>query len=68
MFVMMNNARFDMSIQALTIAERAYQSALAYAGERLQSREVGSKSHAAAPIIRHADVTFSWSMGGPSGP
>jgi alkylation response protein AidB-like acyl-CoA dehydrogenase len=40
----------------LAIADRAYQSALAYAKERLQSREVGSNSHAAAPIIKHADV------------
>jgi alkylation response protein AidB-like acyl-CoA dehydrogenase len=53
---MMNAARFSMAAQALAIADRAYQSALAYAKERLQSREVGSNSHAAAPIIKHADV------------
>jgi hypothetical protein len=45
-----------MSVQALGIADRAYQSALEYAKERLQSREVGSKSFDAAPIIKHADV------------
>ena len=56
MFVMMNSARFSMSLQALGIADRAYQSALEYAAERLQSREVGGKSKAAAPIIKHADV------------
>src|ERR1035438_8894334 len=53
---MMNAARFSMAAQALAVADRAYQSALAYAKERLQSREVGSNSHAAAPIIKHADV------------
>jgi alkylation response protein AidB-like acyl-CoA dehydrogenase len=56
MFVMMNAARFSMSIQGLAIADRAYQSALGYAQERLQSREVGSTSQAPAPIIKHADV------------
>ena len=56
MLIMMNAARFSMAAQALAIADRAYQSALAYAKERLQSREVGSNSHAAAPIIKHADV------------
>ena len=56
MFIMMNSARFNMSVQALGIADRAYQSALGYAKERLQSREVGSKSFDAAPIIKHADV------------
>ena len=56
MLIMMNAARFSMAAQALAIADRAYKSALAYAKERLQSREVGSNSHAAAPIIKHADV------------
>jgi alkylation response protein AidB-like acyl-CoA dehydrogenase len=56
MFVMMNAARFAISVQGLGIADRAYQSALEYAKERLQSREVGSKSFDAAPIIKHADV------------
>jgi acyl-CoA dehydrogenase len=56
MFIMMNAARFAMSVQGLAIADRAYQSALEYAGERLQSREVGGASHAPAPIIKHADV------------
>jgi alkylation response protein AidB-like acyl-CoA dehydrogenase len=56
MLIMMNAARFSMAAQALAIADRAYQSALAYAKERLQWCEVGSNSHAAAPIIKHADV------------
>jgi alkylation response protein AidB-like acyl-CoA dehydrogenase len=56
MFIMMNAARFSTGVQGLAIADRAYQSALAYAKERLQSREVAGKSRAAAPIIKHPDV------------
>jgi 3-(methylthio)propanoyl-CoA dehydrogenase len=56
MFIMMNAARFSTGVQGLAIADRAYQSALAYAKERLQSREVAGTSRAAAPIIRHPDV------------
>ncbi len=56
MFIMMNAARFSTGVQGLAIADRAYQSALAYAKERLQSREVAGKSREAAPIIRHPDV------------
>jgi alkylation response protein AidB-like acyl-CoA dehydrogenase len=56
MFIMMNAARFSTGVQGLAIADRAYQSALAYAKERLQSREVAGKSRGAAPIIKHPDV------------
>jgi 3-(methylthio)propanoyl-CoA dehydrogenase len=56
MFIMMNAARFSTGVQGLAIADRAYQSALAYAKERLQSREVAGKSRAAAAIIKHPDV------------
>jgi butyryl-CoA dehydrogenase len=56
MFIMMNAARFSVGVQGLAIADRAYQSALAYAKERLQSREVAGKSKEAAPIIKHPDV------------
>jgi alkylation response protein AidB-like acyl-CoA dehydrogenase len=38
MFTMMNNARLAVGTQGLGIAERAYQRALAYARERIQSR------------------------------
>ena len=34
MFIMMNAARFSVGVQGLAIADRAYQSALAYAKER----------------------------------
>ncbi|MFN2461422.1 MAG: acyl-CoA dehydrogenase, partial [Candidatus Velthaea sp.] len=56
MFVMMNAARFSVGVQGLAIADRAYQSALQYAQERVQSREVGGRSKEAAPIIKHPDV------------
>ncbi len=56
MFIMMNAARFSTGVQGLAIADRAYQSALAYAKERLQSREVAGNSRSAAPIIKHPDV------------
>jgi alkylation response protein AidB-like acyl-CoA dehydrogenase len=59
MFTMMNAARLYVGIQGLGIGEVAYQNALAYAKERLQSRAVtGAKlpDKPADPIIVHADV------------
>ncbi len=56
MFTMMNRARLGVGVQGLAIAERAYQQALAFARERRQSREIGSRDDAPAPIIRHPDV------------
>ncbi len=56
MFVMMNAARFSTGVQALGIADRAFQSALAYAKERVQFRDVASRSHDAVAIIKHPDV------------
>ena len=38
MFTMMNDARLEVGIQGLGVAETAYQSAVAYARERLQGR------------------------------
>jgi alkylation response protein AidB-like acyl-CoA dehydrogenase len=55
MFIMMNAARFAVGLQGVAIAERAYQQALAYAKERVQSRDVAG-STGAVPIIRHPDV------------
>ena len=55
MFTMMNNARLAVGVQGLAIADRAYQQALAFARERVQSRAIGSDDRA-APIIRHPDV------------
>jgi alkylation response protein AidB-like acyl-CoA dehydrogenase len=59
MFVMMNAARLGVGIQGLGLAETAYQSAVAYAKERLQGRSLaGAKrpDKPADPIIVHPDV------------
>ncbi len=56
MFIMMNEARFAVGMEGLALAERAYQQALAYAQERIQGFEVGEKSGARVPIIKHPDV------------
>src|SRR6266571_2055601 len=55
MFIMMNAARFAVGLEGLAIAERAYQRALAYAKERIQSRDLAGGGKA-VPIIRHPDV------------
>jgi acyl-CoA dehydrogenase len=56
MFIMMNAARFSVGVQGLAIADRAYQSALAYARERVQSRDTAARSPQPVAIIRHPDV------------
>ncbi|TLX61307.1 acyl-CoA dehydrogenase [Stutzerimonas nosocomialis] len=59
MFTMMNDARFQVGLQGLGIAEQAYQGSLAYARERLQSRALSGVAHPdkpADPIIVHPDV------------
>ena len=56
MFVMMNAARYAVGVQGIAIAERAYQKAVQYARDRVQSRPVDGSLHAAAPIIHHPDV------------
>src|SRR5665213_2698769 len=56
MFIMMNAARFSVGVQGLAIADRAYQSALAYAKERIQSRDVAARSPQPVPIVKHPDV------------
>ena len=56
MFTMMNNARLSVGLEGLSIAERAYQQALAFAQERLQGRALGSPPGTASPIIEHPDV------------
>ncbi len=56
MFIMMNAARFGVGVQGIAIAERAYQTAVAFARERVQSRPVDGSIMASAPIIHHPDV------------
>ncbi len=56
MFIMMNAARFGVGVQGIAIAERAYQAAVTFAKERVQSRPVDGSIMASAPIIHHPDV------------
>jgi 3-(methylthio)propanoyl-CoA dehydrogenase len=56
MFIMMNAARYAVGLQGVAIAERAYQKAVAYARDRVQSRPVDGSISKAAPIIHHPDI------------
>jgi alkylation response protein AidB-like acyl-CoA dehydrogenase len=59
MFVMMNAARIGVGMQSLGLTEVAYQNALAYAKDRIQSRSltgVKNPSQAADSILVHPDV------------
>ncbi|MFW4435126.1 acyl-CoA dehydrogenase C-terminal domain-containing protein [Pseudomonas aeruginosa] len=59
MFTMMNYERLSIGIQGIGCAEMSYQSAVAYARERLQSRAPTGpvpRDKAADPIIVHPDV------------
>jgi 3-(methylsulfanyl)propanoyl-CoA dehydrogenase len=56
MFAMMNQARREVGLEGLGIAERAYQQAAAYALERHQGRAVGVAPPATSPIVDHPDV------------
>ncbi|MBA4315890.1 MAG: acyl-CoA dehydrogenase [Limnobacter sp.] len=56
MFVMMNAARFQVGVQGIGLAERAYQKAVQYANDRVQSRPVDGSSNEAVAIIHHPDV------------
>ncbi|WP_066566060.1 acyl-CoA dehydrogenase [Snodgrassella sp. CFCC 13594] len=56
MFTMMNHARLGVGIEGHAVAERAYQDAVAYAKERVQSRALGSSNKESVPIIQHPDV------------
>jgi alkylation response protein AidB-like acyl-CoA dehydrogenase len=59
MFKLMNLARLAIGLQGLGLAEVAYQNAVAYARERLQTRSLAGVKNPdgpADPIIVHADV------------
>jgi len=55
MFTMMNMARFNVGLQGVSIAERAYQQARDFAKERVQGRVDGGGSEKVS-IINHPDV------------
>lgn len=56
MFTMMNNARLNVGLQGVSIAERATQQAAEYARERIQSARAGSADRNPVAIVEHADV------------
>jgi len=59
MFTMMNSARIAVGLQGLGLMDRAYQNALAYSKDRLQSRALGGAKFpekAADPLIVHPDI------------
>ncbi len=56
MFIMMNAARYGVGVQGVAVADRAYQRAVAFARDRVQSRPVDGSVAGPAPIIHHADV------------
>jgi alkylation response protein AidB-like acyl-CoA dehydrogenase len=56
MFTMMNNARLNVGLQGVEVAERATQRAVAYARERIQSARAGAPSRESVAIIEHPDV------------
>jgi butyryl-CoA dehydrogenase len=55
MFIMMNAARFAVGLQGIGVAERAYQKAVRYAKERVQSRDLEGSPGPVA-IIHQPDV------------
>jgi hypothetical protein len=56
MFIMMNAARYAVGVQGIAVAERAYQKAVQYAKDRVQSRPVDGSFPGSAPIIHHPDI------------
>ncbi|SFL80877.1 acyl-CoA dehydrogenase [Rugamonas rubra] len=55
MFIMMNAARFGVGMQGIGLAERSYQKAVAFAKDRVQSRDLAG-SAGPVSIIHHPDV------------
>ncbi|SFP69986.1 acyl-CoA dehydrogenase [Sphingomonas rubra] len=56
MFTMMNNARLNVGLQGVQVAEGATQAAVAYALERVQSARAGAASRDSVRIVEHPDV------------
>ena len=55
MFVMMNEARLSVGLQGVAVIERAYQNALAWAGDRKQGRHCETGEGPVA-LIEHPDI------------
>lgn len=56
MFSMMNQARLEVGLEGVALAESAFQVAATYAATRIQGRAAGSASSERVPIVRHPDV------------
>lgn len=56
MFVMMNAARFNVGMEGLAVAERAWQKARDYAQERVQGFDAGITGGPRISIVAHPDV------------
>ncbi len=56
MFTMMNNARLNVGLQGVQVAEAATQAAVGYALGRVQSARAGSGSAEPVKIVEHPDV------------
>ncbi|GAB5388532.1 MAG: acyl-CoA dehydrogenase [Alphaproteobacteria bacterium] len=56
MFTMMNNARLGVGVQGMAVADRAYQAAVHYARDRVQSAHVTNPRGDGVEMIRHADI------------
>ncbi|WP_312797919.1 acyl-CoA dehydrogenase [Tianweitania sp.] len=56
MFTMMNNARLNVGIEGVGIAEAAYQKAKEYAQERRQGKAAGGAIEGMSAIIEHPDI------------
>lgn len=56
MFTMMNLTRLTTGIQAVGVAARAYDRAVAYGHERRQGRSPDAPSDAISPIVEHPDI------------
>jgi 3-(methylthio)propanoyl-CoA dehydrogenase len=54
MFIMMNAARFAVGVQGIALSDRAYQKAVGYARDRVQSKDLTGPESVA--IIHHPDV------------
>ncbi|MTH96109.1 acyl-CoA dehydrogenase [Roseibium sp. RKSG952] len=56
MFTMMNNARLNVGVQGLGVAERATQDAQTYALDRKQGQLAGQKDKTMVSIAHHPDI------------
>ena len=56
MFTMMNNARLNVGLEGVQVAEAATQQALAYARDRVQSARAKAPGAGPVAIVEHPDV------------